>query len=104
MTDRSPKNAPVPRYVFAILILAATGCGGQAPPPTDSATAMARTVTIYRDRYGVPYVHGPTDATAVFGFAYAQAEDNFSQVEDSYIHALGRAAEVYGDPKSQRTG
>ncbi len=87
------------RYSVAVLILAATGCGGQAPTPTDSATAMARTVTIYRDRYGVPYVHGPTDASAVFGFAYAQAEDHFSQVEDSYIHALGRAAEAYGASK-----
>ena len=87
------------RYGLAILILAATGCGGQAPPPTDPATAMARTVTIYRDRYGVPYVHGPTDASAVFGFAYAQAEDNFPQIEDSYIHALGRAAEAYGGSK-----
>ena len=48
------------------------------------------------DRYGVPYVHGPTDASAVFGFAYAQAEDNFPQIEDGYIHALGRAAEAYG--------
>jgi hypothetical protein len=57
------------------------------------------TVTIYRDRYGVPYVHGPTDSSAVFGFAYAQAEDNFSQIEDSYIHALGRAAEAYGGSK-----
>ena len=99
MPQRSAKSTPAARYGVAILILAATGCSGQAPPPTDAATAMARTVTIYRDRYGVPYVHGPTDASAVFGFAYAQAEDNFSQIEDSYIHALGRAAEVYGGSK-----
>jgi acyl-homoserine lactone acylase PvdQ len=35
---------------------------------------------------------------AWFGFAYAQAEDNFEQIEDSDIHALGRAAEAYGQP------
>ena len=98
MAEHSLKSAPVMRYSVAVLILAATGCG-EAPPPIDPATAMARTVTIYRDRYGVPYVHGPTDASAVFGFAYAQAEDNFSQIEDSYIHALGRAAEAYGGSK-----
>ena len=45
----------------------------------------------------MPYIYGPTDASAVFGFAYAQAEDNFDQIEDSYIHALGRAAEAYGE-------
>jgi acyl-homoserine lactone acylase PvdQ len=26
-----------------------------------------------------------TDAAAIFGFMYAQAEDNFWQIEDSYI-------------------
>jgi len=58
---------------------------------------VARAVTIYRDTYGVPHVYGPTDASCVFGYAYAQAEDNFWQIEDSYIRALGRASEVYGE-------
>jgi acyl-homoserine-lactone acylase len=58
---------------------------------------LARSVTIYRDSYGVPHVYGPTDASCVFGFAYAQAEDNFWQVEDNYIQAVGRAAEVKGE-------
>src|SRR6266852_4167626 len=57
---------------------------------------LARSVTIYRDNYGVPHVYGPTDASCVFGYTYAQAEDNFWQIEDSYIRALGRASEVYG--------
>src|SRR5690348_9457419 len=57
---------------------------------------LARSVTIYRDTYGVPHIYGPTDASCVFGYAYAQAEDNFWQIEDSYIRALGRASEVYG--------
>jgi len=35
---------------------------------------LARSVTIYHDNYGVPHVYGPTDASCVFGFAYAQAE------------------------------
>ncbi len=58
---------------------------------------MAQRVTIYRDSYGVPHVFGPTDASCVFGYIYAQAEDNFWQIEDSYIRALGRAAEVHGE-------
>jgi penicillin amidase len=57
----------------------------------------ARAITIYRDDYGVPHVFGPTDASCVFGYIYAQAEDNFWQIEDSYIRALGRASEVYGE-------
>src|SRR5262249_50861113 len=58
---------------------------------------IAGSVTIYRDNWGTPHVYGPTDASVVFGFIYAQAEDNFWQIEDSYIQALGRASEVYGE-------
>src|ERR1041385_7980318 len=58
---------------------------------------FARDVTIYRDTYGVAHVFGRTDASTVFGFAYAQAEDNFWRVEENFIRALGRASEVYGE-------
>jgi len=58
---------------------------------------LARSVTIYRDTYGVPHVFGRTDASTVFGFAYAQAEDNFWRVEENFILALGRGAELYGE-------
>jgi len=59
--------------------------------------AAAETVTIHRDQWGVPHVYGPTDASVVFGYVYAQAEDNFWQVEDTMIQALGRYAEVNGE-------
>ncbi len=58
---------------------------------------IAHSVTIYRDSYGVPHVYGPTDASCVFGYIYAQAEDNFWQIEDSYLRSIGRASEVYGE-------
>jgi len=58
---------------------------------------LASTVTIYRDIYGVPHVFGRTDESTVFGFAYAQAEDNFWRVEENFILALGRASELYGE-------
>jgi acyl-homoserine-lactone acylase len=50
-----------------------------------------------RDEWGVPTIYGPTDAAVAFGLAYAQAEDNYWQIEEEYIHALGRAAHYYGD-------
>ena len=59
--------------------------------------SLANDVTIYRDKYGVPHVFGRTDASTVFGFAYAQAEDNFWRVEENFINALGRASELYGE-------
>ena len=91
---------------------AAGGCfRGSVPPrpaPTAAAPAFtaadrarweqrAQTVTIHRDRYGIPHVFARTDPGAVFGFGYAQAEDNFLRIEDNFIRAVGRASEVYGD-------
>lgn len=63
----------------------------------DSVEKIAKSVTIYRDKWGVPHVYGPTDYSVMFGFMYAQAEDNFWQIEDGYIQSIGRAAEVYGE-------
>ena len=57
----------------------------------------ARAVTIYRDTWGVPHIYGPTDSSVAFGSAYAQAEDNLDLLEDSYLRALGRSAERYGE-------
>lgn len=39
--------------------------------------AQAQRVTIIRDTWGVPHIYGKTDADAVFGFLYAQCEDDF---------------------------
>jgi acyl-homoserine-lactone acylase len=66
-------------------------------PAIANPEKLAGDVTIYRDTYGVPHVFGRTDASTVFGFAYAQAEDNFWRVEENFINALGRASEVYGE-------
>src|SRR3546814_20712809 len=62
-----------------------------------SAAAAAQDATITRDDWGIAHVHGKTDADAVFGMAYAQAEDDFNRVETNYKHALGRLAEAEGD-------
>ncbi len=59
---------------------------------------LARSVTIYRDAWGVPHVFGATNASTAFGLGYAQAEDNFLRIEANYIAALGRNAEVFGEP------
>jgi acyl-homoserine-lactone acylase len=57
---------------------------------------LAKSVTIQRDEWGVPHISGPTDASTAFGLAYAQAEDFFWQVEDTYLQSLGRYAEAVG--------
>ncbi|HXI26631.1 MAG TPA: acylase, partial [Pyrinomonadaceae bacterium] len=57
----------------------------------------ARDVTITRDDWGIAHVHGKTDADAVFGMIYAQAEDDFNRVETNYMNSIGRAAETEGE-------
>jgi acyl-homoserine-lactone acylase len=64
--------------------------------------AAARRVTILRDKWGIPHVFGKTDADAVFGMLFAQAEDDFNRVELNYINALGRLAEVEGEKEIWR--
>jgi len=56
----------------------------------------AAEVSIIRDQWGVPHIYGKTDADAVFGLMYAQAEDDFDRVEMNYLDAIGRLAEVQG--------
>jgi penicillin amidase len=80
------------RSVFAFVMFLAA----PAWLPGADSTQVARSITIYRDNYGVPHIFGPTDGSCVFGAMFAEAEDNFWQIEDSYIRALGRASEVYG--------
>ncbi len=83
-----------------LLLLAALSYATAAPSP-DLARwqQQARDVTILRDDWGIAHVYGKTDADAVFGMIYAQAEDDFNRVETNYLNSLGRLAEAEGESK-----
>ena len=70
-----------------------------AAPPQEFARLRAEAghVTITRDDWGIAHVHGHTDADAVFGMIYAQAEDDFPRVEANYLTSLGLTAEADGE-------
>jgi acyl-homoserine-lactone acylase len=73
---------------------------GAAPVPSPDLArwrAQAARVTIARDDWGLAHVHGKSDADAVFGAIYAQAEDDFPRIEANYLTALGRTAEADGE-------
>lgn len=85
---------------ISLLLIAAAGCAQVqrlARLIHDSEAALAAQVMITRDEWGTPHIRGETDASTVFGHAYAQAEDDFHGLETMYIRALGRAAEVGGE-------
>jgi acyl-homoserine-lactone acylase len=65
---------------------------------TPALASRADRVTITRDEWGIAHVHGHTDADAVYGMVYAQAEDDFPRIERNYLTNLGRLAEAEGEP------
>jgi len=68
-----------------------------SPPQLARWRAEASRVTITRDDWGIAHVHGHTDADAVFGMIYAQAEDDFPRIEANYLTSIGRTAEADGE-------
>jgi acyl-homoserine-lactone acylase len=85
---------PPPRA--AILALAILAPHFAAATESGRLKQMAAQITITRDDWGIAHVHGHTDAQAVFGMVYAQAEDDFNRIEMNYLTALGRLAEADG--------
>jgi acyl-homoserine-lactone acylase len=84
--------------VTSACVLACTAAAAAAADNRDVARWQreAGDVTIYRDDWGIAHVYGKTDADAVFGMEYAQAEDDFNRVESNYIDALGWRSQADG--------
>jgi len=70
------------KNLVLVLAVAVASVAPRAVPGPELARWQreARDVTITRDTWGIPHIHGKTDADAVFGLAYAQAEDDFNRV------------------------
>lgn len=84
------------RLILPALLLL-TSCTALQRLTGGGGPALAGRYTIERDAWGVPTIHGETDAAVAFGLGYAQAQDEFRQIEEDVIHAIGRAANLYGD-------
>ena len=90
---------------LAILLVAAVAAAASAQSPRNDVGAWektARGITIVRDDWGIAHVHGKTDADAVFGMIYAQAEDDFNRVETNFLNSQGRLAEAEGEAEVWR--
>ena len=62
----------------------------------------AENVRIVRDNWGIAHVYGKSDADAVFGMIYAQAEDDFGRIERNYLNGLGLLALAEGETAAGR--
>src|SRR5437667_6025940 len=79
------------------LFLAMAGVSAAFCADDTRLAKQAQSVTIIRDDWGIAHVFGKTDADAVFGAIYAQAEDDFNRVETNYLNSMGRLAEAEGE-------
>jgi acyl-homoserine-lactone acylase len=90
------------KHALAVIVMAALLASTQAHAGADDAAQArwqreANNVTITRDDWGIPHIHGKSDADAVFGMIYAQCEDDFSRVEGNLLAALGWTARAQGE-------
>ncbi|MFT5941866.1 MAG: acyl-homoserine-lactone acylase, partial [Sediminicola sp.] len=86
------------KLIYVCFLMALVACKSNSPQTEEERwQAFADNTTIIRDDFGVPHIYGKTDADAVFGLLYAQCEDDFNRVEQNYIWATGRLAEVEGE-------
>jgi acyl-homoserine-lactone acylase len=90
------------RQLGVVLAIALSACPvlhAAANPDVGRWQQEASRVTIVRDNWGIAHIYGKTDADAVFGMEYAQAEDDFNRVETNYLNAMGRLAETEGESR-----
>lgn len=53
-------------------------------------------ITIVRDKWGVPHIFAKTDAEVAYGFAWATAEDDFATMQGQLLPIKGKMGLVYG--------
>jgi acyl-homoserine lactone acylase PvdQ len=89
------------KRLILLVALASVSCAvwGAENPEVVRWEREAQKVTIIRDDWGIAHVYGKTDADAVFGMEYVQAEDDFNRVETNYLNGLGRLAEAEGESR-----
>src|SRR4029077_1558225 len=92
------------KKIILVLAVFSVSCAPQAAADKDVSAweKQAQGITIIRDTWGIPHVYGKTDADAVFGVIYAQAEDDFNRVETNFINSQGRLAEAEGETEIYR--
>ncbi|HEY0799659.1 MAG TPA: penicillin acylase family protein [Steroidobacteraceae bacterium] len=83
-----------------LTLLCIPAVGGAAHAAADQNARWqkaAEHVRIIRDNFGIAHVYGKSDADAVFGMIYAQAEDDFNRIERNYLNGLGWLAQAEGE-------
>ena len=84
------------RIVAIAALVALSGCANKFAMDDYLTLGDKYQVVIERDHLGVPHVIGERDVDAAFGFAYAQAEDNWQIIHDTIPFYRGTNAAING--------
>lgn len=79
------------RFLAHLLILTSLTGSAQVFAPIDPEDVL-----IVRDQWGVPHIHGRTDAHAAYGLAWANAEDAFENMQQLLLIGKGLMGRVEG--------
>ncbi|MCP4900389.1 MAG: penicillin acylase family protein, partial [bacterium] len=92
------------KRLILLLVFVGISCAPYGPPNSEVARweEQASKVTIARDDWGIPHIQGESDADAIFGLMYAQAEDDFNRIEVNFLNSQGRLAEAEGEAEIWR--
>jgi len=90
------------KLILVLTLAIGANAAAQTPANVAAWERQAKGVTITRDDWGIAHVVGKTDANAVFGLIYEQAEDDFNRVETNFINSMGRLAEAEGEKEIYR--
>ena len=85
------------KLLFAVLLCIPAVVGAGTAASENAWQQHAQHVHIIRDNWGIAHVYGKSDADAVFGMIYAQAEDDFNRIERNYLTNLGWLAQAEGE-------
>jgi acyl-homoserine lactone acylase PvdQ len=94
---RTRFNIAASTFIF----LATAALGATGPQAAEETTALHRkasdSITILRDRYGVPHIRAGGEVGALFGLGYVHAQDRLWQMEYQRRLGAGRLSEVPGE-------
>ncbi len=68
----------------------------QAQSPPDPFRIQTQDVRIARDSFGIPHIIGKTHADAIYGLAWAHAEDDFRHIQHNLLPARGNLGRAIG--------
>lgn len=65
-------------------------------PDSKFETIDPKGIKIVRDQWGVPHIYAKTDAEVAYGLAWANAEDDFSTMQELLLAGIGKSGKYMG--------